>query len=304
MNAEKIHIIPVGFDYERLIQPISQGSLEADRVMLLYSSTDTIDTEAQKLAARMVEKLADTFQTVLGITVNQQPLDDIFKFENMYPAAYDIIQDEINKGNEVWVNISSMPRTAAFAFATASNSLIVEEPDLRDRIHTYYVSPKEYLVISMIKELREELDFLEDLVEDNESSQAEKRLESIRQLVTDIEKSGTTKGARKRNGGLHVELPVIPPSDLHEFEERVLLFLERVGSTESTSELARQLSREIGEKSTNSFKSKVQYNVKQLEKKGFVNRTEVKNKHRTEISTMGQLWVETHRESNSNVIPV
>jgi vacuolar-type H+-ATPase subunit H len=296
--TEQVHIIPVGFDYERLFQPITQGNLEADRVILLHSARESADKEVRRLANTMVNKLEETFDTVLGKTVERRPIEDIFEFENLYTEAHRMIQTEINQGNDVWVNISSMPRTVAFAFATAANSLVVEEPDLRSRVHTYYVSPEEYLVTSLISELREQRELLQDLAEDRGTERIEERFEEVDKLVKKVDSSGITKGASKMNGGLHVEFPVIPPSELHKFERIVLKFLEREGKTKSTSELARKLADEIGEDSTDSFNSTVQYNVKQLEKKGFIQRDEVKNRYETQISTMGKLWVQTHSDGN------
>lgn len=296
--AEHVHIIPVGFDYERLFQPITQGNLEADRIYLLDSPHGDANEEVRRLAENMLEKLEETFDRILGKPVERCTVEDIFEFEKVYPEAHELIKNEVDQGSKVWINISSMPRTVAFAFATAANSLVVENPEIRDKVHTYYVSPDEYLVIRMIKQLRKERDFLENLAENNNADQVEERLEDVNDLVSEIDNSGVTKGASRMNGKLHVEFPVIPPSDLHNFEKEILRFLYAEGKTESTSELARKLADEVNEESTDSFKSKVQYNVKQLEKKGFIQRTEVKNKYETELATMGDLWVETHQEDN------
>jgi hypothetical protein len=292
---KKIHIIPVGFDFQRLVQPITQGKLEADEIYLLHSSRESSEKEAQHLAERMVERLEETFGTILGKKVERKSIDDIFGFEEAYPMTYEMIQDHVDQGNEVWVNISSMPRTIAFAFASAANSLVVEKPHLRNQVHTYYVSPEEYLVTRMIQELREEKEFLDSIRED--STEAEGRYEQISDIVDDVDQNGVTKGAKQMNGDLHVEFPTVPSSDLHDFEKTVLQFLYDIEKTESTSELARKLADELGEEvDQDSFKSKVQYNVKKLDEKGFIKRTKEENRTITELGTMGKLWVETHPE--------
>jgi hypothetical protein len=119
---ETVHIIPVGFDFQRLAQPITQGEIEADRILLLHSSRETSDKESQELAERMVERLEETLGTLFGKQVDRQTVKDIFDFETAYPLAYDMIKEEVEDGNEVWVNISSMPRTVAFAFASAAST--------------------------------------------------------------------------------------------------------------------------------------------------------------------------------------
>lgn len=293
--GKKIHFIPVGFDFQRLVQPITQGKLEADEIYLLHSSRESSEKEAQHLAERMVERLEETFGTILGKKVERKAIDDIFGFEEAYPMAYEMIQNHVDQGDEVWVNISSMPRTVAFAFASAANSLVVEKPHLRNQVHTYYVSPEEYLVTRMIRELREEKEFLDSIRED--STEAEERYEQISDIVDDVDQNGVTKGAKQMNGGLHVEIPTVPSSDLHEFEKTILHFLYDIEKTESTSELARKLADELGKGvDQDSFKSKVQYNVKKLDEKGFIKRTQEENRTITELGTMGKLWVETHPE--------
>jgi len=290
--SDVIHIIPVGFDFQRLAQPITQGDLEADRILLLHSDRESDDKEAQQLAERMVKRLEETLGTLFGKEIDTQTVDDIFDFETAYQKAYTMIQEEVEEGNEVWVNISSMPRTVAFAFASAANSIIVEEPEYRDDVHTYYVSTDEYLVTRMIRELRNEKEFLEDLTESDSEKQAQTRLNTIEDLISDVEDNGTTKGADQI-----VEFPAIPTGELHQFEKSILYFLDEHGPQESISALSEKLAEATEEDvSPSSLKSKVQYNVTNLEEQGFVKREAVKNKHKISLDTMGKLWVRSHPE--------
>lgn len=296
---EQVHIIPVGFDYERLFQPISQGKLKADQVYLLHSSREENDEEARRLAENMLNELERTFDTVLGIDVETEVVKNIFDFEDLYPYAYDRIREEVEKGNKVWVNISSMPRTVAFAFATAANSLLVENNDYRNQIHTYYVSPEDYLVTEMIEQFREEKEFLEK--HRDEGEEFEERYQKISDTINQIDNSGVTKGAKQMNGGLHIEFPTIPSSDLHDFEKTLLHFLAQVDTADSISDLAKKLAKELDEDiDPDSFKSKVQYNINQLEDKGFVKIEKEKNRHKPTLDTVGELWVDTHPREGSN----
>ena len=49
--TERVHFIPVGFDFDRLIYPISKGQLEADRVVLIthegHPDDDATDRAAE-----------------------------------------------------------------------------------------------------------------------------------------------------------------------------------------------------------------------------------------------------------------
>lgn len=292
--SQDIHIIPVGFDYERLFLPITQGNLEADKVILINSSKED-EEAAQDLASNMTEKLKYMFEIALGIDAEVDHLEEIYDYKELYQEAYRRISEQIDDEKNVWINISSMPRTVAFAFATAANSIIVENPGFRNQIHTYYVSPQEYLSTEMRKELEAELDFLNSLPDDTDGVQD--RIDRIEGILSDVEERGITKGAKVLNedtGDLHVEFPATPLSELRNFEKSILQFLHKHGKVESTSKLAEKLAEDQGEESDDSFRSKIQYNVKQLEKQGYIKRVERNNSYETQLSTMGELWVTTH----------
>lgn len=295
MAGDNVHFIPVGFDFERLIQPISQGGLDADRVVLLRSPSESHDRAAE-LAHRMDEKLYEAFDTILGIDVSRQLVDQIDDYGELYEFAYNQIFDEVQDGNEVYVNISSMPRTVAFAFGTAADSLSIEYPSVRSSVHTYYVSPETYLVLDMIDELREELSFLEDRMDGQDDPELEERHAALHQLLDDVLERGVTEGARQMNGDRHVEFPAPPVADLRDFEKQVLRFLNDEGETRSTTQLAKQLAESTDTGYDESFKSRIQYNVESLEKKGYIERIEDGNRLRTRLSKMGSLWVATHPE--------
>ncbi|MUV56723.1 DUF6293 family protein [Halogeometricum sp. CBA1124] len=300
--SDRVHFIPVGFDFDRLIRPITKGELEADRVVLFTHKGEPDDDptdRAAQLAEDMTNKLEKTFDLVdvevktEGISVNT-----LYKYETLYPKAHTYILDEIEKGNEVFINISSMPRTVSFAFATAADSLITEKQgeieNIRDRVHTYYVAPKEYLVLEMIDVLENAADTFKDLKE-YEDLRVHQRYEEVTEILDRIDDSGVTEGTRDDlNGKMHVEFPSSPESNVEGFEEKVLRFLDNKGTFSSTSELAEQMAEAIGEENDQSFRSRVQYNVSKLEDKGYVSRTEVGNRLETSLSTMGRMWLETH----------
>lgn len=294
--GEDVHFIPVGFDFERLIQPISQGTLNADRVILLHSPGNGDPNRSARLAGRMVGKLDEAFDKILGLNVSTEEVEQIDDYEAIYEYAYNWILEEVQEGNEVYVNISSMPRTVAFAFATAADSLSIEYPAIRNSIHTYYVSPEEYLVLDMIDELKAEKAFLEERIADQSDPELMERFDRISELVDDVLERGVTEGARQMNGDRHVEFPAPPVADLRDFEKEVLRFLSQEEETRSTTQLAKQLAKSMEEEYGESFKSRTQYNVESLEEKGYIERIQDGNRLRTRLSKMGSLWVATHPE--------
>jgi hypothetical protein len=145
----------------------------------------------------------------------------------------------------------------------------------------------------MIRELKQEQQFLKNLSEKYpDDNEVEERLNSIGELVSDVQNNGTTKGADQI-----VEFPTVPVGELHEFEKQILRFLDSHGPQESISALANALVEATGEDTDiASYKSKVQYNVNQLEGKGFVKIEKEKNRHKPTLDTVGELWVQTHEE--------
>jgi len=292
--TERVHFIPVGFDFDRLILPISQGNMDADRVVIITHEDDIETNESAdtvNLAKNMANRLVEGFD-LIGVEVETDTIDieNLYNYETLFPKAHDYILDELEQGNEVFVNISSMPRTAAFAFATAADSIITEfqgdKTEIRDRLHTYYVSPDQYLVHEMIDALRDAKELFEEVDEDIRFPEHYSR---IGDLLDKIDKKGVTEGAQDP-----IEFPASPAGDVDEFERKVLEFLQGKDPIASTSALAKQLAQAEGVEYNDSFRSKVQYNVTKLEEKGYIDREEDGNRLETQLSTVGRMWVETH----------
>lgn len=292
--TDQIHIVPVGFDNERLYQPISRGKLDADKVYLLHSSREESKEQARELADSMLNELEQIFDNVLGVEKEVREVSDIFDFEEAYSYAYNLIIGELEKGNEVWINISSMPRTVAFGFATAANTISIEVEDFREQVHTYYVSPERYLVTEMIQQLKKEKQFLEDY--SDEADKFQERLNQISDLVSRVEQKGVTEGAKEMNGDLHVEFPPVPSSQIEGFERELLFMIDRFESPESITDLAKKVAEETGE-DPDSIKSKVLYNVNELQEKGFIQLKKESNRHKPRVSQIGKLWLKTHENS-------
>jgi hypothetical protein len=293
--TDRIHFIPVGFDFHRLIYPISKGDLPADRVVLIDTDTEDVDSRAGDLAGNMVQRLEESFELIdVDVDHEQIEYEQLYSYENLYPLAYDYLWTELQKGNEVYVNISSMPRTVAFAFATAADSIIAEkDPKYRDQVHTYYAAPDEYLVLDMIEAIDNQIEFLEKL----EDIRMPERLHELKEIREKIDRVGVTEGVREiDDGDMYVEFPASPARELQDFEESILEFLYREGAMESTSQLAEQLAADLGEEYNDSFRSRVQYNASNLDERGYVDRDEKGNRHETSLSTMGMMWVKTHRD--------
>ncbi len=297
------HIVPVGFDYDRLIAPLVREQLDVDRVILLEGD---VGTEANvEYSRHLTAKLEQDFQNLLGAETERLVIEDVYDYDAAFEQAFTLINAELDsrdgdeQAGDVWVNISAMPRTVSFAFATAAHSIMVERESDRDRIHTYYTIPEKYLETGLAEELRAQIDLLEDIqVESVPDDRLEQRLDSAHDLLAEFDERGTTVGAKEIDGSHIVELPIAPFSNVKPFEEVILFTLGEHGEFESVSELAQQLARELGEEYTDSFRSKVIYTVDRIGPggKGYIEQEKHGKSYRTGLSRIGELWVRSHGE--------
>jgi len=293
------HIVPVGFDYDRLIAPLIRDQFDVDRVILLEGA---VGSEANvEYSRHLATKLETDFQNLLGAETDRVRLEDVYDYDAAFEGAFELINDQLDGGAEVWVNVCSMPRPVSFAFATAAHSVMVERQEDRDRIHTYYTAPEKYLETELAEELRAERELLSDLLAAGEldRERIEGRLESTTKLLAEFDERGVTIGA-KRIGDRHiVELPVASFSSVKPFEELILFTLGEHGEFESVSELASALARDLNEEYTDSFRSKVIYNVDRLGPggKGYIEQESVGKSYRTKLSRIGELWVRSHADT-------
>ena len=304
------HIVPVGFDYDRLIAPLVREQMDVDRVILLEGA---VGSEANvEYSRRLAEKLEQDYRNLLGAETERVVIEDVYDYDTAFEQAFALINAELDRetaedGDEgqVWVNISAMPRTVSFAFATAAHSIMVEREDDRRRIHTYYTVPEKYLETELAEELHRHIDLLADIQEgQGEEERIEERLDSARQLLSEFDERGTTIGAKEIDGSHIVELPVASFSNVKPFEEVILFTLGDHGEFESVSELAQQLARELGEEYTDSFRSKVIYNVDRLGPggKGYIEQEEHGKSYRTRLSRIGELWVRAHGDREPDAL--
>ena len=291
------HIVPVGFDYDRLIAPLVRDQLDVDRVVLLEGA---VGSEANvEYSKNLASKLEKDFTNLLGAETEEYVVEDVYDYDAAFEQAYALINGELDTGSEVWVNVSAMPRTVSFAFATAAHSIMVEREGDRDRIHTYYTVPEKYLETELAEELRNQCDLLGSvLAGEVDDERVAERLEVGRELLQEFDERGTTIGAKRFGDGHIIELPVASFSNVKPFEELILFTLGEHEEFESVSELAGTLARELGEEYTDSFRSKVIYNVDRLGPggKGYIEREEHGNSYRTRLSRIGELWVRSHAD--------
>jgi hypothetical protein len=295
------HIVPVGFDYDRLIAPLVRDRLDVDRVVLLEGA---VGSEANvEYSQRLAEKLENDFSNLLGAETERVSVGDVYDYDAAFEQAYRLINAELDAGADVWVNVSAMPRTVSFAWATAAHSVMVEREEDRDRIRTYYTVPERYLETDLAEELRSQIRLLEGLLAEGlDEERVREGLRSARSLIAEFDERGTTIGAKEVDGSHVVELPVASFTSVKPFEELVLFTLGEYGEFESVSDLAATLAEDLEEEYTDAFRSKVLYNVDRLGPggKGYVEQEEHGKSYRTSLSRIGELWVRAHADTDTD----
>ena len=304
------HIVPVGFDYDRMIAPLIRDQFDVDRVILLEG---TVGSEANvEYSRNLARKLEQDFENLLDTETERVAVADVYDYDAAFEQAYDLINAELDADHDVWVNVSSMPRPVSFAFATAAHSVTLERQDDRDRIHTYYTAPEKYLETELAEELRAGRTLLRDLLDGVDETttvagvdtdRIRERLTAATDLLSEFDDRGTTIGAKKVDGSHLIELPVASVSNVKPFEEVILYKLGEDGEFESVSELAKALAAELNEEYTDSFRSKVIYNVDRLGPggKGYIERDSQGKSYRTRLSRIGELWVRAHGSTDTTL---
>jgi hypothetical protein len=274
--------------------------LDVDRVILLEGA---VGSEANvEYSQRLTEKLETDFSNLLGAETERVGITDVYDYDAAFEQAYRLINTELDVGADIWVNVSAMPRTVSFAYATAAHSIMVEREEDRDRIRTYYTVPERYLETDLAEELRSQIRLLEDILSEGvDEERVREGLRSARSLIAEFDERGTTIGAKEVDGSHVVEFPVASFTSVKPFEELVLFTLGEYGEFESVSELASTLADDLSEEYTDAFRSKVLYNVDRLGPggKGYIEQEAHGKSYRTSLSRIGALWVRAHADADT-----
>jgi len=293
----KTHVVPVGFDYDRLIAPLVRDKVDVDRAVLLEGNRGSSD---------VARRLREDFESLFDAETRTVEIDDVYDHDAVFALAYGVLSDELDEGNEVRINVSAMPRTVSFAFTSAAQHVVVEyegesgeeSGGTRDNILAYYTAPERYLETELADEIERAVRLMRRLKDEGLTDDVERALDEryshANELLREFNERGTTAGAREFDGSHVIEIPITPPSNLKEFERTLLRTLADEGVVGSVSELAERVAERTGRDNTDSFRSKVIYDARSLREKGYVEQSERGRSHETRLSHLGRLWVRAH----------
>ena len=157
--ANAIHYIGVGQfeEIHRCHFAMTEGKLPTDGVVLIHASEK--DPAPAKFYDRIKEALEEADIPVRSETFGQYSILDE-GFEEIYQYAYFQLLNELQAGNEVYINVSSGPVYLGYAFIYGTYTLLIEatnsipgdestihlEPaEVRNNIHIYETIGSSYL---------------------------------------------------------------------------------------------------------------------------------------------------------------
>jgi len=90
------HVVPVGFDYDRLIAPLVREKLDVDRAILLQGA---VGSEANvEYSRRIAGKLEQDFRNLLGAETERVVVEDVYDYDAAFEQVYDLIGAQLDDG--------------------------------------------------------------------------------------------------------------------------------------------------------------------------------------------------------------
>jgi hypothetical protein len=131
--GERVHIIPLGHEYDRAVAPFY--SRKADRAYVLTVPADIeLDREMLKRQNHFTQKVLATLSD-LDITVRYCGVN-LFDMKATMMAISSLIKMEVDAGNQVMVNMSACGRKTSYAATMSAMAL---------RVNAYYVNANGYI---------------------------------------------------------------------------------------------------------------------------------------------------------------
>lgn len=255
MKRPSVHIVPIGFEYDRIVAPILQHPV--DEVILLRSKNEEYPGE-HALEERFLGRLKRLPVKMRSVAV------DIYDFEDMFRTISALLMGEVESGKRIYINLSAAPKLELITIVMAA-SMCRDSGDVR----LLYVKPEEYrqgrIIDAMLSVAR---------------GSRPKEVESIMEEFLD---RGLASGVREM-----IELAPLPVEPLNETERDILEGLLG-GEVESVKELVDRVQK--GKRRIP--RSNVVYHLESLRRKNLVNVSSEGKKVRVALERTGRLYLES-----------
>ena len=151
LPGRRVHIVPVGFEVERVIKPLQ--FLRGEKAYLIPSS------ESMGFAKTIQKKLGKDVKTEI------QEIDDYWDFEKNMDLMTSLAKQEIQNKSEIWFNLSSGSKLHATIGIILAQMLSYNYNS--GRVHTYYARAEKYRKKQSKEYLTKGLSQIESITEDN-----------------------------------------------------------------------------------------------------------------------------------------
>ncbi len=252
-----VHVIPVGFEYDRVVAPILE--YPADELILLRSSREEYPGQ-HALEEAFLEKLS-----YLPIPKRTVALD-IYDLKAMFVSISKILSDELAKGRTVYINLSPAPKIELIALLMASSV-----PNQAGGIRLLYVKPREYMHSKIV-----------DAAKAVASDPSDQTIGRLRSIIETFTAHGLAVEAKEI-----IELSPLPVESLSSTEKDILVTL-REAPVESLQELVDRLSK--GGRRVP--RSNVVYHLEALKRKDLVSISSKGKKVRVDLLETGELFLD------------
>jgi len=259
-----VHLIPIGFEYDRIIKPIIERYPAKKGYLLIGKSPSGEFHLEEKFARNFTKKIEQ-----LPVEFDKVELD-IYDFDTVFDVVYKIMRDVAESGDPIYVHISPAPHVMFAAMMFASYLI---EGDAK--IELIYVKPKEYLFPQILQAISHL----------NRKDSVDKAVEELKELYEKFNKYGN---------GIDVEeivgLSPFPVQELSPLEFETLKVLLKEQEVDSIQDLVMLINQERDEPIA---RSNIQYYLRELERKKLITTERDKKKLRIHIAPVGELYGKT-----------
>ncbi len=257
MRQPCVHIVPVGFEYDRIVAPMLEHPV--DELVLLRSKNEEYPGE-HSLEDHFLEKLRQLPVRIRSVEV------DIYDFDAMFRQISALLKSELSLGKKVLVNLSAAPRLELVAIVMAASMC---RP--LGQVRLLYVKPEEYRQGRMVEALLEAA-----------GKPSQESLEGAKAVVDEFLQKGMASGVKEI-----LELSPLPVEPLSETERAILKGLAE-GGAESLKELAQRV--RTGRKRVP--RSNVVYHLESLRRKDLVSVASEGKKVKVGLERTGRLFLD------------
>lgn len=271
-DREEAWILPIGLEYDRVIECLAQGG----RVFHLVHGEPVDDSYVNREAARFAEEVYDYLSR--GPYEVHEPVGvDVLDLNEVSKVLKKIIKDELERNRDININVASSSKIVSLA------SLYVASMH-PDRVQLFYPKTDNYLILDIMATV-------EKLVED-ELPQDE-AIGELRNVYEQYQEHGWSSSFSET-----LEIPVVPFRDLSKTQSAVLLELysREDHAFESLSALTEAIHANpeygVDWKDGKAGRSSVTYAVNELLEVDLVEKTSGGREKRIKIRPSGELYVE------------